>query len=256
MENYSKNLENLASRYRSLRITDKEPVDFVINNLPASGVIQATDTGCGAGRYAKLFLEALGERVFLNCFDTNEYMLDQLKTYLTEGGFSNFSAKLADARDVPLEQSSVDAVFCFNSIHHIGIVGFLQEVSRILKTGGRVFIYTRSRVQNDRTVWGLHFPLFRRKESRLYEPDEFEFKVEKFPEFEIELTKTFTYDRVNSPEDLAEKASEKAYSAFLFYEPEEFVRAFERFRANLKQSFDGDIEWEDGKIMYVLTKTS
>ncbi|WP_462137512.1 class I SAM-dependent methyltransferase [Candidatus Mycalebacterium sp.] len=251
MGNYSK---KLASRYRTLRMTDKEPVDFVLKNLSASGVIQAADMGCGAGRYAKLILEGFGEKIFLNCFDTNEYMLDQLQTYLAGEGLANFSAKVADAREVPLENNSLDAVFCFNSVHHIGIVGFLREISRTLKPGGRVFIYTRSRAQNDRTVWGRHFPLFRRKESRLYEPEEFEFKVEKFPEFEIELTKTFTYERTNSLKDLAEKASEKAYSAFLFYGPEEFDRAFEKFRTNLKQNFDGDIEWEDEKIMYVLTK--
>lgn len=251
MENYSK---KLASRYRTLRMTDREPVDFALENLPVSGVVQAADMGCGVGRYAKLILEGLGEKIFLNCFDTNEYMLDQLKTYLAGEGFVNFSAKVADAREVPLEDNCLDAVFCFNSVHHIGIAGFLQEVSRTLKPGGKVFIYTRSRVQNDGTIWGLHFPLFRRKESRLYEPEEFEFKVEKFSEFEIELTKTFTYERENSLEDLAEKASEKAYSTFLFYEPEEFERAFERFKRNIKEHFDGDAEWEDGKMMYVLRK--
>ena len=252
MTNYS---EKLASRYRTLRMTDSEPVDFALENIKPSGVVQAADMGCGVGRYAKLILEGLDEKIFLNCFDTNEYMLDQLKSYLTSGGFENFSAKVADAREVPLEGGFLDAVFCFNSVHHIGIVGLLQEVSRTLKTGGKVFIYTRSRAQNHRTVWGRYFPLFRRKESRLYEPEEFEFKVEKFPEFEIELTKTFTYERVNSQEDLAEKASERAYSVFHFYEPEEFERAFGKFKRNIKENFDGDVKWEDEKIMYVLRKT-
>ncbi len=246
--------KRLASRYRSLRMTDGEPVDFICEQLAGTGKIEAADMGCGVGRYAKLILENFGERIFLNCFDTNEYMLNQLDSYLKSEGLSNFSARIADARGVPLKNSSLDAVFSFNSVHHIGVLGLLREISRILKTGGRIFIYTRSRTQNDRTIWGRYFPLYRRKESRLYEPEEFEFKVEKFPEFEIESAKTFIYERVNSQKDLAEKASERAYSVFHFYEPEEFDRAFGKFKQSLKEHFDGDVEWEDEKIMYVLRK--
>ncbi len=254
MQNY---YEKIADRYRGLRTTDAEPVDFVCDLLSGSEKIEAADMGCGVGRYAKLFLENLGDRLFLRCFDTNEYMLNQLESYLTGEGFSNFSAKVADAREVPLKDGSLDAILCFNSIHHIGIVRFLSEASRILKLGGSVFIYTRSRTQNARTVWGRHFPVFQRKESRLYEPEEFEFKVEKFPEFEIERTKVFLYERVNSQEELAEKADGRHYSTFHFYEPREFERAFKSFLGNLKKQFgDGNVEWEDEKTMYVLKKCS
>lgn len=246
--------KSLASRYRTLRTTDREPVEFACEMLSAPEEIVAADMGCGAGRYAKLFADNLEERLFLHCFDTNEHMLDQLKSYLTAEGVRNFSARIADAREVPLDDRSVNAVICFNSVHHIGIFGFLQEVSRVLEPGGAVFVYTRSRVQNDKTIWGRYFPLFKRKESRLYEPEEFEFKVVKFPEFEIETVRTFTYERVNTPAELAEKASSQAYSTFHFYEPEEFERAFSTFKDNLKRNFTGDIEWEDGKMMYVLRK--
>lgn len=251
MENYYK---ELAERYRTLRNTDREPVDFVCGILPPDGKITAADMGCGAGRYARLFFDKLGERLFLHCFDTNEYMLDQLKSYLPGEGVSNFSAKVVDARDVPLGDRSVDAVFCFNSVHHIGMFGFLREASRILKPGGAAFVYTRSREQNDRTVWGRHFPLFRRKESRLYEPEEFRFKTDRFPEFEIETVKTFIYDRVHTRGELEEKVAARAYSPFLFYGPEEFARAFDVFRENLKRNFGDTVEWEDGKMMYVLRK--
>lgn len=252
MENY---YTEVADRYRDLRTTDREPVDFVCGMLSGMQRIEAADMGCGVGRYAKLFLENLGEKLFLHCFDTNEYMLNRLESYLAESGASNFSAKVADARDVPLADESLDAVLCFNSIHHIGLVGLFREVSRVLKPGGSVFIYTRSRVQNARTVWGRYFPLFQRKESRLYEPEEFEFKVEKFPEFQIERTKIFLYEREDTQEGLAEKASGRHYSTFHFYEPEEFERAFEKFSENLKGRFGGGkVEWKDEKTMYVLRK--
>ncbi len=253
MENY---YEKLAGRYRTLRMTDNEPVDFACKLLSSlkEGRVEVADMGCGAGRYAKLFLENLGDNLFLHCFDTNEVMLNQLEKYLSGEGIKNFSAKVADAREVPLTENTLDAVVCFNSVHHIGIVGLLQEISRILKPGGLFFIYTRSRAQNARTVWGRYFPLFQRKESRLYDPEEFEFKIEKFPEFEIEAAKTFTYERVTSKKDLEEKASAKAYSPFHFYGPEEFDRAFDEFKRKLEEQFEGDVEWEDEKIMYVLKK--
>lgn len=246
--------KELAERYRTLRTTDTEPVDFVCGLLPPDGKITVADMGCGAGRYARLFFDNLGGRLFLHCFDTNEYMLDQLKPYLADGGAANFSAKIADARDTPLSDGSVDAVLCFNSVHHIGLFGFLREASRILKLGGAAFVYTRSREQNDRTVWGKQFPLFRRKESRLYEPEEFEFKVRRFPEFRIETVKTFIYERVHTPAELEEKAAARAYSPFLLYGPEEFSRAFEEFRENLKTTSGEKIEWEDGRMMYVIRK--
>ena len=246
--------KELAERYRTLRTTDAEPVDFVCETLPAKGEITAADMGCGAGRYAKLFFDKLGGRLFLHCFDTNEFMLDQLKSYLAGEGARGFSAKIADARDTPLADGSVDAVFCFNAVHHIGLFGFLREASRILKPGGAAFVYTRSREQNDQTAWGRHFPLFRRKESRLYEPDEFEFKVRRFPEFVIETVKTFIYERAHTPAELEEKAAARAYSPFLFYGPDEFSRAFEEFKENLKKTSGEKIEWEDGRMMYVIRK--
>jgi len=254
MENY---YTEIAPKYRELRTTDSEPVDFLCGLLSARRRIEAADMGCGVGRYAKLFLENLGDGAFLHCFDTNEYMLNQLESHMAESGISNFSAKVADARETPLKSGSADLVLCFNSVHHIGLFGLLRESSRILKPGGSVFIYTRSRTQNSGTVWGRNFPLFKRRESRLYEPEEFEFKVEKFPEFKIELAKTFLYKRVNPQAELVKKASGRHYSTFHFYEPEEFDRAFERFRENLKREFgDGDVKWDDEKVMYVLRKNS
>ena len=73
----------------------------------------------------------------------------------------------------------------FNAIHHFSLQNFLKESSRVLKNNGKLFIYTRLRDQNARTIWGMHFPLFDKKENRLYELDEIKSVFEKDPNLNI-----------------------------------------------------------------------
>jgi ubiquinone/menaquinone biosynthesis C-methylase UbiE len=74
----------------------------------------------------------------------------------------------ASAERIPLANSTLDCVFTFNAIHHFNIVAFLNEVTRILKKGGKTFVYTRLKAQNATNIWGMYFPSFLDKEKRLY----------------------------------------------------------------------------------------
>ena len=70
----------IADVYRSLRVTDSEPVLYIKEIIGDKGEITAADVGAGAGRYARLFFEHLGkEDLFLYCYDTNEFMLESLE---------------------------------------------------------------------------------------------------------------------------------------------------------------------------------
>jgi len=66
----------------------------------------------------------------------------------------------------------------FNAIHHYDLEKFFSEVYGSLKDDGHLFIYTRLRNQNYRSIWGEHFPLFADMENRLYELNELEEYVE------------------------------------------------------------------------------
>ena len=92
----------IADIYRSLRVTDSEPVLYIKEIIGDKGKITAADVGAGAGRYARLFFEQLGkEDLFLYCYDTNEFMLESLEQYLDDNDIRNYATKIAMAQELP-----------------------------------------------------------------------------------------------------------------------------------------------------------
>jgi len=248
---------SIAHIFRELRVTDSEPVLYMKEKLEELDSIVAADVGAGAGRYAKLLFDHLGnERLFLNCFDTNEYMLKSLQDYLRDNNITNFITKIAAAEEMPLGDKELDCIFSFNSIHHFNFYKFFSEAIRVLKDDGKILIYSRTRTQNEESIWGRYFPLFRKKESRLYEPDEFTFKLSTIPELELLETKVFSFKRDNTIRELVDRASSRHYSAFFLYEQEEFDLALKMFESNLIKNYPDPehVEWVDEKIMFIVKK--
>jgi len=254
-----KNLySSIAHIFRSLRVTDSEPVLYIKDNLGDFNKIIAADVGAGAGRYAKLFFEHFGnDKLFLSCFDTNEFMLKSLSDYLEDNNVSNFITKIATAEEMPINSGELDCIFSFNSIHHFNFYKFFKEAIRVLKDDGKIFIYSRTRKQNESSIWGKYFPLFSKKESRLFEPDEFEFKLGTIPGLELEETKIFSFDRDNTIKELVDRASSRHYSAFFLYEQDEFDYALSKFESNLKDNYSDteSVKWLDEKILYIIKKS-
>jgi len=248
----------VAEVYRSLRNTDSEPVIYVKEMVgKKSGEIKAADVGAGAGRYARLFFEYLGkDELFLYCYDTNEFMLESLEEYLNENGISNYATKIAMAQELPVKDRALDAVFCFNAIHFFNTPKFLLECARVLRKGAFLFIYTRTKAQRMKTVWGKHFPLFSEKESELYKTKGLPLEIEKTPGLELEETKIFKLKRKNSLDELVDRARSKHYSTFYLYESEEFEKYLGEFKKSVGESYAdiSRIEWTDEKTMYTVTR--
>ena len=248
---------SIAHIFRELRVTDSEPVLYMKEKLKDLDKIVAADVGAGAGRYAKLLFEHLGhDRLFLHCFDTNEYMLKSLDQYLKDNDITNFITKIAAAEEMPVGDKELDCIFSFNSIHHFNFYKFFKEAIRTLKDGGPILIYSRTRTQNEESIWGRYFPLFKKKESRLYQPEEFIFKLGTISELELLETKVFSFKRDNTIKKLVERASSRHYSAFFLYEQEEFDLALKMFESNLLKNYPDPehVEWVDEKIMFILNK--
>ncbi len=72
-EHFSK----IASKYRSLRTTDLEPILHIKNKLNRKSRINLADVGCGDGRYSLELLKCLGDKCYLHSIDSNENMLKQ-----------------------------------------------------------------------------------------------------------------------------------------------------------------------------------
>jgi len=245
----------IASKYRSLRTTDSEPILFIKNRLNGKSKINIADVGCGDGRYSLKLLQNLDDGCYIHCVDSNEDMLKNLEEYFSENQIENFCIRQGDANRLPLETDSMDCILTFNAIHHFDIQKFLGEVSRTLKDDGHLFIYTRLRNQNSRNIWGKYFPLFVEMENRLYDFDELKRHIQQ-SDMRIHSKKIFGYERTSSLAKLLEKAQENHYSTFSLYSKDTFESSIETFEQNIRNDFDDleNIKWEDENILVEIQK--
>lgn len=245
---------HIAPQYRRLRTTDLGPITFIANKIRDIPSIQAADIGCGAGRYSLSLVQHVGQKCHLFCVDNNMEMLRHLKNHFRENKITNFTPMRSDSHKIPLRTDSLDCVVSFNAIHHFSLSNFLRESSRILKDNGKLFVYTRLRDQNARTIWGTHFPSFTNKESRLYELEELKAAFEKDPNLNINSVKLFEHHRVFPLERLVEQAKNHHYSTFKFYKKREFKEALHKFVQNILNHYDDldKITWKDQNTLLVI----
>jgi ubiquinone/menaquinone biosynthesis C-methylase UbiE len=252
----NQHFSGIAERYRNLRNTDSEPIGLIANKLRNLSHIEAADIGCGAGRYDLLLYEYLGDRLKLNCLDTNEEMLKQLNKYLRKNGITNFKTICSTAESLPFPDNSLDCVCTFNAIHHFNLSDFLKESARVLKSGGYLFIYTRLREQNRRNIWGRYFPQFTKKETRLYTLRGLRHAVEGVDDLVTESIASFIYNRISDLGQLLERASSHHYSTFFLYSTEELLQAILGFTKNIMSAFKDtqQIHWYDENSLFIIRK--
>jgi ubiquinone/menaquinone biosynthesis C-methylase UbiE len=244
----------VAKKYRKLRTTDSEPLSIIADKLKGLAHVEAVDVGCGAGRYDLLLFKYLGDKLNLTCLDANDEMLANLSEYLAKHDIANFSAKRSTAETMPFNDNSLDCVFTFNAVHHFNLLRFLQESTRVIKSGGYLFIYTRLREQNERNIWGQNFPQFNEKENRLYTLDIMKQSVEAVDFLRMESVVFFAYNRISALEQLIERARSHHYSTFVRYSATELEEALTGFAANIKSQFQDteQVQWFDENVLFVI----
>jgi len=256
MKAIQEHFSEIASEYSMLRIIDLEPILYISKQFNGLPKIQAADVGCGTGRYDLLLFQHLGDRLYLHCIDINKEMLEQLNSYLTQNKIKNFKTERCLAQSLPFDDECLDCILSFNAIHHFKIRDFLSEASRILRHSGYLFIYTRTRTQNSRNIWGKFFPLWNEREKRLYEVDEFRDILREFPKLEIKKTVFFSYKRASSLNRVVKQARGHHYSTFCFYNEDEYRKSLDQFIESLQLNFQDSnhITWHDENILYVIKK--
>lgn len=245
----------IASKYRRVRTLDTKPISHIKDKLKEKSKISMADIGCGDGRYSLEFLRCFDDSFYIHCVDYNEKMLESLEYYLIEQNTTNFCVRLGDANRLPLDNNSMDCIVTFNAIHHFDVPKFLSESLRALKDDGHLFIYTRLKNQNFRSIWGEHFPLFADIEDRLYELDELEQYIQN-ADMNMHSTRMFGYSRTSSLDRLVTQAKNNHYSTFALYNKEIFDESLEIFQQNIKKNFDDleQIKWHDENILLEIRK--
>ena len=246
----------IAPQYTHLRTTDPSPVRYLLKQLDSKTNVRAADIGCGSGRYDRPLLQHFDSRLELFCVDENENMLQQLRQDLHEYA-PQLHVVVARARSLPFASESLDCVMTFNAIHHFKIEAFLNEAGRILKPGGRLFVYTRTRSQNNRNIWGRCFPLFYEKETRLFELVELNNLLAATPNLRVKRLHLFQHRRRAELNRLLQQARQRHYSTFDLYTPAEFKHALAKFEQNLRSKYPNPqcVTWSDENLMLVAEKS-
>jgi len=243
----------IAPSYRRVRTTDLEPILVIREKLKDLRTIRAADIGCGAGRYSLLLFEHLNS-LHLTCIDSNECMLKEASAYLKANGTQTFIPVKASANDLPLKDNVMDCVFTFNAIHHFDFPSFVKEAATITKEDGFIFIYTRLQSQNERNIWGRHFPLFLEKEGRLYELNQITETIDSTSCSTIESIKSFQFKRKTTLDQLLDKVRKRHYSTFYLYDDHQLENCLREFERKIIHHFADpeQIEWSDENIMILL----
>jgi SAM-dependent methyltransferase len=235
----------VAPYYQAVRITDEEPVVEVAASLPPRA-LWGLEVGCGTGRYTELLLRHLGSGSSIVAVDACWEMIERLRSKAKAG--LDIRPVCGDAAALPFGGGDFDFAATFNAIHHFDVGGFLAGVARVLRPGGRLFVYTRTPEQNARSIWGRRFPGFREKETRLLSLDRLEEAVAKTAGLALVGAREYTFRRRESVAVLRARARAHSYSTFSLYGEEELAEALSRFLDSLPSD---PVDWVDENTLVV-----
>jgi ubiquinone/menaquinone biosynthesis C-methylase UbiE len=234
----------VAAVYDFVRNTDTDVVEEIVGRLPhRSGRLEIADVGCGTGRYSNVMAARLSGNLRMWCCDFNLAMLQECRQRMS-GNYPGrpFRYSRVSANCLPFADGALDAIVSFNAVHHFDLERFVSESARVLRPGGLLAIYTRTPLQNARTIWGEHFPGFNHYENRLFPRERLERAIVSVPSLQLEDVREFTHYRIEPTDSLLHRARNFHYSTFSLYPPKEFTRALAEFAPRVSKLGNGTIE--------------
>ena len=112
---------------------------FIAQHWKEKNVESILDFGCGLGRHS-IFFAKQGFNV--TAFDLSSKATEHLEAWAKRENVS-IHVTTADMMELPFDDNSFDALFAYHVISHTdspGIEKILQEVSRVLKLGGELYL--------------------------------------------------------------------------------------------------------------------
>ena len=185
-------------------------------------------------REGRLPATRLGRGLRLFCCDRSREMVAASRVEMRPTSVPTLSLHCrASANELPFADATFHAVVTFNAVHHFDLDRFIAEAARVLRWDGILAIYTRTREQNARTVWGRHFPGFAERETRLPDREGLERAIGNVSLLRLEGILEFAHDQTESVTMLVERTRRRCYSTFTLYSEEEFTQAIATFSKHL-----------------------
>lgn len=106
------------------------------------------DVACGPGNFAREFARSTGPDGLVVGIDASRTMLEQGVRELSGSGVSNLALVCGDASRLPFADGAFDGICCFGALYLIPKpFEALDEMTRVLKPGGRIALMTSVRRQ-------------------------------------------------------------------------------------------------------------
>ncbi len=130
------------------------------------------EIGCGSGGGTKIILKYFSpKKIIATDLDPRQIALARKNLINKKVDFET-----VDATKLNYHNNSFDAVFDYGAIHHIPSPGWkecLNEIYRVLKPGGKIFLYDLP-IEAFDTIWGKIIKLFSiHPYSEMYRKEEF-----------------------------------------------------------------------------------
>ncbi len=198
--------DSVSKIYDQVRSGEPEMIFHLLEEYLPDSRSKVLDVGCGTGNNTLLLQKATEAQVF--GLDSSLGMLLEAQEKAQHISFIH-----ACADGIPVKPRSFDMVFMTEVVHHLpSMDDAMQEMSRVLKIGGRLCIVTQSHRQIEARVTSQFFPATVAIDKKRY-PD--------IPEIEQSmkensLTETWSRSYKFAPvvlgEDFLNTVSRKGYS--------------------------------------------
>ncbi len=232
---------------------DNFDIRFQANSIDAGSLIRGQkclDAGCGGGR-GSIYLARNGA-ASVECVDISPTNVDTTTRRLTEMGFDNVNGTVVSIETLPFEDGAFDFLWCYGVVHHTADTdACLTEISRVLKVGGRAFIFIYG---SGGIFWYSMRRLRRILASFTAEQCLDAMRTEAFSAVEmsnfLDSWKT-PYLRCYSQADVGARLEELGYADT---QPLPFGAGYDL--SHRKNTYPEDADWMgEGDLRYVLTKT-
>jgi len=237
---------------RTLRPLDVDAVSLMSLYRPP-WPLHGVEVCCGTGRYLRRLASSQSRGAVTVGIDLNESMLSTASSQQDPSG-AVVRLVRADCCHLPFGNASLGWVAIFDAIHLVDIHRVVEEMARVLASGGFLLIYTRTPEQNARSLLGRLFPQFSEKEGRLHSEHALRCAIEKGG-FRIEALVPLHHERSASREDVLAEVRQRPYSTFVFYTAAEWSSAIEKFAANLEHSGSDIMSWSDENLLLACRRT-
>lgn len=134
-----KQFSNNAEDYRDSPVfADGEDLRIMVESVAMTGTERVLDIGTAAGHTALAFSPFVEQVIGV---DLTETMVRVATEFARDKGVSNIEYRVGDAENLSYPDTSFDLVTCRFAAHHFpNVKQAIQEISRVLKPGGRFLL--------------------------------------------------------------------------------------------------------------------